>query len=320
MSAISVSPHHDQPKDFDIVVVGELNVDLILSGDVTPAFGQIEKLVDDAVMTIGSSSAIFACGAARLGLRVAFIGKVGDDPFGQFLIRELTARAIDTSGIIVDSTVKTGLSVHLSRTTDRAILTYSGSIGALRYDEIDTVLLRRCRHLHLGSYFLLDALRPNVEVLFRLAHDLNLTTSLDTNYDPRENWKDGLVDTLKVTDVFLPNLTELTAIIGLKDLNSALDSVAPIVPLVAVKLGAQGAIARCQMETHQAQSILVSVVDTTGAGDSFDAGFIYGYLVGWTVERSLQLGCVCGALSTQAFGGTAAQPTLAESTFLLESL
>ena len=76
-------------RDYDVVVVGELNADLILRGDVTPAFGQVEKIIDDAALTIGSSSAIFACGAARLGLRVAFIGKVGDDEFGRFMLREL---------------------------------------------------------------------------------------------------------------------------------------------------------------------------------------------------------------------------------------
>src|SRR6185436_18005345 len=74
-------------KAFDLVVVGELNADLILRGEVIPEFGQVEKLLDDATLALGSSSAIFACGAARLGLRVAFIGKVGDDEFGKFVRR-----------------------------------------------------------------------------------------------------------------------------------------------------------------------------------------------------------------------------------------
>src|SRR3982751_3445905 len=101
-------------RDFDIVVVGEINADLILKGDVTPAFGQVEKLVDDATLTIGSSSAIFACGAAHLGLKVAFIGKAGEDEFGRFMLREMQGRGIDTSDVIIDSTLKTGLSVILS--------------------------------------------------------------------------------------------------------------------------------------------------------------------------------------------------------------
>src|SRR6185295_10494912 len=102
-------------KVFDLVVVGELNADLILRGEVIPEFGQVEKLLDDATLTLGSSSAIFACGAARLGLRVAFIGKIGDDEFGRFVQRELETRGVDTRGVIVDPEIKTGLSVILSR-------------------------------------------------------------------------------------------------------------------------------------------------------------------------------------------------------------
>src|SRR5512139_1181094 len=109
-------------RDFDIVVVGELNADLILRGDVTPAFGQVEKIIDEATLTIGSSSAIFACGAARLGLRTAFIGKAGNDEFGRFMLRELQQRGIDTRGVVIDPNLPTGLSVILSRPFDRAIL------------------------------------------------------------------------------------------------------------------------------------------------------------------------------------------------------
>ncbi len=88
---------------FDILVAGEINPDLILSGDVTPEFGQVEKLVDSAGLTIGSSSAIFACGAARLGLQVAFIGLCGDDVFGHFMLEQMQARGVDISNVILNS-------------------------------------------------------------------------------------------------------------------------------------------------------------------------------------------------------------------------
>ena len=300
-------------KDIDVLVVGELNVDLILTGDLTPGFGQAEKLADDAALTLGSSSAIFACGATRLGLKVAFIGKVGDDDFGRVVRRSLAERGIDTSGVVVDPAVKTGLSVILSRPDDRAILTHLGSIAALRYAEIDQSLLLRARHLHLGSYFLLDSLRPDVAQLFAEAHRQGLTTSLDTNYDPQENWDDGLPEVLAHTDIFMPNETELHAISGEADLDTALEKMVKNGPLVAVKLGPKGGLARRGDEIVQVSSIPVDVVDTTGAGDSFDAGFIYGYLAGWGLEKSLRLACVCGSLSTRAAGGIMAQATLAEA-------
>ncbi len=304
-------------KPFDVIVVGELNADLILTGDVTPAFGQREKLVEDATLTLGSSSAIFACGAARLGLRVSFIGKVGHDEFGRFILQELDARGVDTTGVIVDETIKTGLSVILSRGNDRAILTHLGSIAALRYDEIDPEILIQARHLHLGSYFLLNTLRPNIPHLFAQARQAGLTISLDTNYDPTERWNDGLDETLALTDVFMPNETELHAITGIAKTKAALQRLANQTSLIAVKLGPQGAIAQQGEEVVEATSIPVDVVDTTGAGDSFDAGFIYGYLAGWDLPRALRLGCVCGALSTQATGGTGAQATLAQALALL---
>lgn len=297
---------------YDIVVVGELNADLILRGDVAPVFGQVEKLIDDATLTLGSSSAIFACGAARLGLRVAFAGVVGDDEFGRFVVRQLAEKGVDTRGVKVDPGLKTGLSVILSRPADRAILTYAGSIGALRYDQIDLRLLGSTRHLHLGGLFLLDALRPDVGSLFAHAHARGVTVSLDTNYDPAERW-DGLDTIFPHVDVFLPNETEACAISGQADLGAAVAALASKTVFVAVKQGAAGAMAQIGQRVFHATPIPVDVVDTTGAGDSFDAGVVYGYINGWSPERALQLGCVCGALSTRAAGGTGAQATLDEA-------
>jgi sugar/nucleoside kinase (ribokinase family) len=298
--------------DFDLVVVGELNADLLLGESAMPIFGQVEQLLDDATLVLGSSSAIFACGAARLGLRVAFCGKVGDDAFGRFVLNELWSRNIDTTGVTVDPAVKTGLTLIFSRDGDRALLTYLGSIEAFRFGEIDLALLDRARHLHLGSYFLQTALRPDVPRLFAAAHERGLTVSLDTNYDPAERW-DGLDEILPHVDIFLPNAAEALAISGAAELDQALAKLAATLPTVAIKCGADGAIARTGAATAHAPVTPVAVVDTTGAGDSFDAGFIYGSLQGWPLEQSLRFAVRCGALSTRAAGGTAAQATLAEA-------
>ncbi len=303
-------------KRFDILAVGEMNPDLVLLGDVTPAFGQVEKLVDDAVLTIGSSCCIFACGAARLGLRVASVARVGDDEFGHFMLRSLQERCVDTSGVVVSSQTHTGLSVILARGSDRAILTYPGAIPTLRLEDIRPELLAQARHLHLTCYYIQDALRPDVPRLFDLAHELGLTVSLDTNYDPAETWDGGIREVLKRTDVFLPNETECCAIGGSADMETALASLAQVVPQVAVKRGADGALGRSAAmpgQVFHADSLPVQVADTVGAGDSFDAGFLYGYLSGWDMARSLRLGSICGSLSTRQAGGTTAQPTPGEA-------
>src|SRR5262249_38213291 len=159
-----------------------------------------------------------------------FIGKVGDDIFGRFMREQMAERGIDTQGVVVDPGIPTGLSVILSRGDDRAILTHPGSIAALRYAEIDRRLLARARHLHMGSYFILDALRPDVPVLFAAAREHGLTISLDTNYDPAERWDGGLREALRYVDVFMPNQAELLAIAGTADLDTALGHMARQVP------------------------------------------------------------------------------------------
>ena len=297
---------------YDILVAGEINPDLILSGDVVPEFGQVEKLVDSATLVIGSSSAIFACGAARLGLKVAFIGVCGDDVFGRFMLDEMSRRNVDVSNVIVRSDGQTGLSVILNNESDRAILTHSGLIAELQASDIPDDLLLQSRHLHVASYFLQTKIQPDLPGLFHRAHSLGLTTSLDTNYDPSEQWI-GFDELLSVTDVFLPNQTEALSITKSSDVESAARQLSTLAKLVAVKLGADGTLACSNKDTFTALSIPVNVVDTVGAGDSFDAGFMYGYLNNWEVEKSLRLACVCGAMSTQQAGGTSGQPTLEEA-------
>jgi sugar/nucleoside kinase (ribokinase family) len=304
-------------KPYDILVAGEINPDLILSGDVVPAFDQTEKLADSAVLTIGSSSAIFACGAARLGLKVAFIGVCGDDLFGRFMLNEMQRRGVDVSQVIVRQDEQTGLSVILNRGTDRAILTHTGLITALRASDIPEALLREARHLHVASYFLQTGLQPDLPDLFRRARAFGLTTSLDTNYDPSESWI-GFDELLSVTNVLLPNEREALSLSKESDVYAAAGSLGSKVETVGIKLGSDGALGVHRSEKSRVASIPVNVVDTVGAGDSFDSGFLYGYLSGWSLERSLQLGCVCGGLSTQRAGGTDGQPTLDQAQAFLK--
>ena len=297
---------------FDILVAGEINPDLILTGDVKPEFDQVEKLVDSAALTIGSSSAIFACGAARLGLKVAFIGLCGEDVFGRFMLEEMQKRAVDVSSVIIRKDGQTGLSVILCSGVDRAILTNPGLIPSLRESDISNVLLRQTQHLHVASYFLQTDLQPGLPDLFRRARGLGLTTSLDTNYDPSEKWV-GFDELLAVTNVFLPNEKEAKSLSGKVSVDLAADQLGSRVDTLAIKLGGEGALGVRKSQKVKVASIPVKVVDTVGAGDSFNAGFLYGYLYKWELAKTLRLACVCGALSTQKAGGTEAQPTLEEA-------
>lgn len=300
--------------DYDILVPGELNPDIILSGgDVMPRFGQYELLVDDIQLTIGSSSAIFACAAARLGLRVAFVGIVGDDLFGRFMLDALSERGVDVSFVHSDPGLRTGVSIILSRTTDRAILTFAGTIGALTADRIPLTLLENCRAIHISSYFLQKALQPGLPDFFRRAKQLNRLISLDTNWDPEERWNANLKRVYPYVDILMPNEREAAHLGRAQNWYQGARALAAQHMQVVVKRGAQGAALVSENTSIEVKAFPTTVIDTTGAGDNFNAGYLYGYLQNWSAESCLKMGLACGAISVQAVGGTGKQATLHEA-------
>jgi sugar/nucleoside kinase (ribokinase family) len=292
----------------DLLVVGDLNADLVLrGGDVVPTFGQREQLVDDAELVLGGSGAILAAGAARLGLDVAMVACVGDDALGTAMVGALSAAGVDTSAVIRTREASTGICVHLTRADDRAMLTALGALSRLRAEDVPGELLGAARHVHVASPFLQDGLRPGLSTLAERAR----SSSLDTGWDPHERW-DVALDGF---DVLLPNAAEALGLAGREDgdVEAAARDLARRGPLVVVKLGADGALATTGDEVVRAAAKPVDVVETTGAGDSFDAGFLAARLNGDALESSLALACACGALSTRRAGGTAGQPTLEEA-------
>jgi sugar/nucleoside kinase (ribokinase family) len=290
----------------DLVVLGDCNPDLLLSGgDVVPTFGQREQLVEHAELTIGGSGTIMACGAARLGVTTAIVAALGDDHLGRFMREELAQRDVDTSRCRTDSGAPTGITVALVRGDDRAILTMPGAIARVRADQVDAELLEGARHMHIASYFLLRDLHPGLPDLVTMAKRAGLTVSVDPQEDPAGNWDSGLRALLGELDVLFVNEEEDRALRP------------EGCPLVVVKRGRRGAVARSADGEVEAAAPAVESVDATGAGDSFDAGFIAARLAGESVADALRLACACGALSTTRLGGTAAQPTLREARSLL---
>jgi sugar/nucleoside kinase (ribokinase family) len=307
----------------DIVVAGEINPDIIVADrDPVPIFDEVERVVESIRMTVGSSSAIFACGAARLGLRVAFAGVVGNDALGRFMLEAMAEHGIDVSACVVEPHLPTGATVIMTSGSERAMLTAMGTIGALDVDAVPSSLIARARHLHVGGFYLQDRSRDRLPAFFAAARERGLTTSFDTNWDPTERWDGGVVETLRASDVFFPNAVEARRIARIDDVDKAAGALAAMGakgrtdggPVVAVKLGAAGAFAvTAGGPIVRVPALLVDPVDTTGAGDSFDAGFMRAWLDGGDLRESLELGVACGALSTSGLGGVDGQPTLAEA-------
>jgi sugar/nucleoside kinase (ribokinase family) len=298
----------------DVLVLGEANPDLLLTGgDLGPVSDQREAVAGSATFTVGGSGAIFACAAARLGLRVALAGVVGADIFGRFIAEQLEGRAVDVRGLRRADGSPTGISVVLARSDDRGTYTVPGTIAELTAESVDEELLTAARHVHVTSYYLQDALRPGLPALLRRVRAAGTTTSLDPNWDPSESWDAGLLDVLELVDLFLPNAAEATRIAGAAGVEEAARALGERAGTVAVKLGGDGALAVRGGELVRAGAVEVDAVDGTGAGDTFDAAMVLGLLRGWPLERSLALANACGALACRAVGGVDAQPTLEEA-------
>jgi sugar/nucleoside kinase (ribokinase family) len=292
---------------FDVTIAGELNLDLIMYGLPEQLLPERELLADRMMLTLGSSSAIVAHNLSALGSRVGFQSRIGDDPLGRISLERLQQGGVDVARVrTVPGAITTGLTVILHHEAWRNILTYAGTIAELTWDDLDLEYLADSRHFHLSSYYLQRSLRPRVAELFQYMKSKGLTISLDTNDDPDDQWEGGLQDVLRYVDVFLPNEREACKAAGTDDLEAAIRKLSEWVPLVVVKLGPKGSMAQRGNERFTSASTEVVPVDTVGAGDSFDAGFLHEFVRGADLVKCLASGNRAGALSTTRPGGTEA--------------
>lgn len=286
-------------------------VDLVLAGNVRPRFGQVEQLIGGYSLELGGSANIFAAQFVRLGGRAGVIGWVGRDAFGGFALERLRETGVDVTRVGVHPAERTGLGVALAEPDDRAILTYPGTIDAVGPEKLTDDLPAATRHWHVASLFLLKRLRGHWRGWLEKCRRAGVTTSLDPNWDPEDRWE-GVRELLPLVDVFLPNDTEAMRIAGRADVASAGRNLAADGPLVVIKCGADGAVAFRGAEWRAARPEEVCgaperLVDSVGAGDTFDAGFLRAWQLGWDVEACLRLGTRCAVSTLSAAGGIAGQ-------------
>jgi sugar/nucleoside kinase (ribokinase family) len=297
-------------KPLDIAIAGETNLDLILYGLPEEMPTERELLGSAFKITLGGSSSILAHNLAVLGTRVGFTSLVGSDEMGEIAIARLVEAGIDTSHIARKKGIGTGVTILLPHGSHRHILTYPGVMAEMTLADLDLPYLTSARHFHLSSLFLQTALHPGLPELFDSLKQAGLTLSLDTNDDPSGKWGGVLNLLLDKIDLLLPNEDEIKKITGKPTLEEALDVLAPRVPLIVVKCGSRGALVQ-QRTPHGSQRdwvapLTVEPVETIGAGDSFNAGFLSAYLKGHDPLRAAAFGNITGALSTLRSGGTEA--------------
>jgi sugar/nucleoside kinase (ribokinase family) len=294
-------------KAYDVLVVGELNVDLILNRiGGFPEMGK-EIIADEMTVTLGSSSAIFASNLSVLGAKVSYLGKVGKDHFAALVFSSLGKSGVDLGNIITTPQFQTGLTVAMNYGNDRAMVTYPGAMNDLSIRDISERVLKSAAHLHVSSVFLQEGLKPDIVQLFRRAKEAGLSTSLDPQWDPHEKWDVDLQSLLPFVDVFLPNAAELEQFTSCRSIEGALAAITPYCNVVVVKNGVKGAVMwdRRSLVT-QPPFLNESVVDAIGAGDSFNAGFICKYVRKETLQACLEFAALTGAINTTGKGGTSA--------------
>ena len=294
-------------KKFDVLVVGELNIDLILDGlQQFPEVGK-EILADKMVYTLGSSSAIFAANLSALGISVDYCGCIGNDDFGKKIIADLNAKGVSTGNIIFSKTADTGITVVLNVSQDRAMATYPGAMNELAEADITDAMLIAAKHLHVSSMFIQPSLKPGLTKLFKRAKEFGLTTSLDPQWDPSEQWQADWENLLPNVDVFLPNIEELKNITKESSITAAINSIKDLANVIVVKNSIEGASAFYKDEVaDQPAFVNHEFLDAIGAGDSFDAGFIKQFIQRKSLKECTELGAVCGAINTTSHGGTTA--------------
>ena len=299
-------------KKYDIAAIGELNVDIILNGiESEPEIGK-EKFCKDMIVTLGSSTAIFAANAAALGSKVCFVGLVGNDSFGDLVKTSLAAKGVATHFIGTGDT-PTGATICMSYGEDRANLTYQGSMDVMGFDQIDKSVFDLSKHIHLSSLFMQSALLRDIDKVLDLAKEKGVTVSLDTQWDPMEKWALDYARVLPRITIFMPNEKELCALTGKDNLEDAIAEVLPYLGnMMLVKCGSKGSLLIKKDGSRKLLPAFLNkdVVDAIGAGDSFNSGFISAFVKGLSPEECQITGNLTGAVNTTAAGGTGAFTSL----------
>ncbi|MEH6704034.1 carbohydrate kinase family protein [Galbibacter orientalis] len=291
----------------ELIVVGELNVDLILNNiEGFPKIGT-EIIANNMNLTLGSSSAIMAANAAAMGISTSFCGVVGNDNYGDFITSELKKKNVHTEFITKNSALQSGITIVMNYDQDRANVTYCGAMEALTFDLIPWDTLSEFKHFHLSNFFIQKGIRKDITKIFKKAKECGLTTSLDLQWDPENKWDFNFEACLPYVDIFMPNEQELLALTKQETLDTAIQHIEKSANIIVVKMGEKGSIAIQNKKRTTTEAFHnPTYVDSIGAGDSFNSGFIKKFIEKAPLAECLRAGNLMGALNTTAAGGTAA--------------
>jgi ribokinase len=296
-----------------ILALGDANVDLIAPVKGLPEEGG-EVLLRRLEWRAGGSAANFSVAIARLGLSSGFVGCVGDDAFGRFLVEDFKREGVDISQLQIDREVMTGLAfVLVSRRGERTMFGYRGANVRLSAERLDLDYIRGAKVLHVSGYALLeDPQRRAALAAMREAKEAGAFVSLDVSI-PAARGARALLSSLKLVDLLFLNEREAASLVGARRAEDSARRILGLGPtMVALKRGRKGCLVATERETLRSPAFPVRAMDTTGAGDAFDAGFVFGIVKGWGTERAARLANAAGALCAEQIGARSGLPNMRE--------
>jgi len=305
----------------DVISLGIYAVDVIGRPiDRFPEKGKLE-LFDELQMHTGGCANNTGIGLAKLGIATGAVGKLGQDGFGDFVLQTLESHNVDTSGIVRDAKTKTSFTfAAVASDGERTFFHYMGANAVLSEADVDLDMIRDCKILHVAGSFVMPKLDGEpTACLLRQAKEAGVTTSLDTAWDAKGNWLKTLEPCLPYIDIFLPSIEEAEQLTGLDappDIARFLMDYG--IQTVGLKMGELGSYVRTAQDEFYIPSYQVNVVDATGAGDAYVAGFLAGIVMGWNVEQSAELAAATGAACVTAVGTTAGIQNLEQTMKLIK--
>jgi sugar/nucleoside kinase (ribokinase family) len=296
----------------DVLAIGNIVGDFVAAPvKRMPCWGELTSIEQPITLNVGGNAGIFTTWASQLGLNTSLMGKIGDDDIGKLLISKLRTSAVDVSHVKVSQDKPTSVTLVIANDVgERSFFHYPGANAEFGIKDIDVKPFSEAKALLLCSYFIMPGLEGGgAKKILKTARKKGLLTVFDVAWDPHGKW--ALNDTLKYVDVFIPNEEEILKITKKNVMTEAANEILKAgVKIVAIKMGSKG----CYIKNNKGEKFRINAhnvesLDSTGAGDTFNAAFVYGLLSDWNLEKTARFANAAGALSVTQLGGTTASPT-----------
>lgn len=290
----------------DFLCVGEMLADIIVRSVSEVKFNIDSVPVEEIIIKTGGDALNNSVNLSRLGNSVTYVGRVGGDIIGDFLLDKAQDEGINMDHVVKSKTPHTKVTILIKENGDRSFFYYPGTSAELCYEDVDLSLLNNCKILQIGGTFHLPKFDgEGAAKLLKAAKAKSVLTSMDVTKDFTGRWNEIIQPCYEFLDYFLPSIEQAELIAREKEVPKIAEFfLGQGVKNVVLKLGKKGAYFRNKDKAFYCNSYDVNAVDTTGAGDSFVSGFLTGVLKGFEIEECVKLGTAASAFTVQSVGAT----------------